>query len=363
MIPVARPDFGIAEEDAVLEVLRSGMIAMGQRTEALEDAWAGYCGVRNAVFLANGTVALEALLAALGVGPGDEVITVSFSFNATASAILQVGATPVFVDVGEDDFNMDPALLEAAITPRTAALLPVHLYGLMADMDPIREIANRHGLAVVEDAAQAIGAAYRGRSAGQFGHAVFSLYATKSVAAGEGGMVTTDDDALADRLRRYRNHGQHGRYEHAELGTNLRPTDMAAAIGLVQLARLPENLERRRHHAQLLSAGLDGLHVPVAPPDREHAWHQYTVRVPHDRDRVAADLLARGIGTAIHYPTPIHTQPYIRARVADAATLRLPVTERLAREVLSLPVRPNLTEDELQAVIDTVNAVAVAAAS
>jgi dTDP-4-amino-4,6-dideoxygalactose transaminase len=334
------------------------MIAMGERTDALEGGWASYSGVRNAVFMANGTVALEALLRSLGIGPGDEVVTVSFSFSATASAILQVGATPVFVDVSEDDFNMDPALLEAAITPRTVALVPVHLYGLMADMDPIVAIAKRHGLALIEDAAQAIGATYGGRSAGQFGHAVFSLYATKSVAAGEGGMVTTEDDALADRLRRYRNHGQSGRYDHSDLGTNLRPTDISAAIGLVQLGKLPENLDKRRRNAERLSEGLAGFRVPVAPIGRDHAWHQYTVRFAEGRDRVAAHLHERGIGTAIHYPTPIHRQPYIGARLANASAVRLPVTDLLAGEVLSLPVRPNLTEDELEAVIDGVNAAA-----
>jgi dTDP-4-amino-4,6-dideoxygalactose transaminase len=238
VIPISKPDIGPAEEDAVLDVLRSGMLAMGRRTEAFEEAWAAYCGARHAVFMSNGTVALEAALRALGIGPGDEVITVSFTFNATVSAILQTGARPVFVDIRDQDFCMDPGAVDAAITPRTKAIMPVHLYGLMADMDPLVAIAERHGIPIVEDAAQAHGASYRGRRAGQFGPAMFSLYATKNLMTGEGGFVTTDDDALADRIRLYRNHGMRVRYHHEALGSNFKPTDLAAALGLAQLARL-----------------------------------------------------------------------------------------------------------------------------
>ncbi len=216
--------------------------------------------------MSNGTVAQEAVLHGLGIGPGDEVITVSFSFNATVSVILRVGARPVFVDVREDDFCMDPALVEAAITPRTRAIMPVHLYGLMADMDPLVEIARRHGLAIIEDAAQAHGATYRGRRAGQFGPAMFSLYATKNLMTGEGGFATTDDEELADRIRLFRNHGMRVRYHHEELGTNFKPTDLAAAIGLAQLGRLDERTERRRRNAASLSAGLaDDYLVPTRP--------------------------------------------------------------------------------------------------
>jgi perosamine synthetase len=344
----------------VLEVLRSGMLAMGERTRALESAWADYCGVPHAVFMANGTLALEAMLRALGVTGGDEVITVSFSFNATASAILSVGATPVFVDIREDDFCMDPELVEGAITARTKAIMPVHMYGLMADMAPITDIARRHGIAVVEDAAQAIGARYNGRSAGSFGPAMFSLYATKNVFAGEGGMVTTDDEALADRLRLLRNHGMRTRYEHTELATNLRPTDIAAAIGLVQLGRLDEANDRRRANASRLSAALAGYLVPSVPAGRTHAWHQYTVRFPTGRDLICRGLQERGVGAEAYYRTPIHRQPYIRNYLPQSATLRLPVTDGLAGEVLSLPVRPNLTDDEIDRVINAVHAVASA---
>jgi perosamine synthetase len=361
MIPLSRPDVGEDEEQAVLEVLRSGMLAMGPRTGAFEEAWADYCGVRHAVFMANGTVAQEALLRALGIGAGDEIITVSFSFNATASVIIQVGATPVFVDVREDDFAIDPDLVEAAVTPRTRAIMPVHLYGLMADMDPLVRIAERHGLFILEDAAQAIGATYAGRQAGQFGPAMFSLYATKNVTTGEGGMATTDDDVLADRLRLYRNHGMRQRYHHEALGSNFKPTDLAAAIGLAQLVRLDERTERRRHNAVRLTDGLGDYLTPRVPDGRGHVWHQYTMRFPGERDAVARALEERGIGSLIYYPVPIHRQPYLQQTLPRAGRQDLPVTDQLASEVLSIPVRPSLTDAEVETIIEAVRDVATPA--
>lgn len=361
MIPISRPDIGPAEEQAVLDVLRSGMLAMGKQTAEFEEAWAAYCGVRHAVMMGNGTVALEAVLHALGIGPGDEVVTVSFTFNATVSAILQVGATPVFVDVREDDFCMDPALVERAITPRTKAIIPVHLYGLMADMDPLVDIADRHGLRIVEDAAQAHGATYRGRRAGQFGPAMFSLYATKNLMTGEGGFATTDDDDVADRLRLHRNHGMRVRYHHESLGTNDKPTDLAAAIGLAQLARLEERTQQRRRNAARLGEGLGGYLVPGVPEGREHVWHQYTMRFPGQRQQVIDGLTERGVGTLIYYPVPVHRQEYLQAFVPGASELDLPVTNRLSDEVLSIPVRPNLSPDEVEAVITAVREVAAPA--
>jgi perosamine synthetase len=363
VIPLSRPDLGEAEQRAVRDVLVSGMLAMGARTLEFEAAWAAYCGVRNAVFMANGTVAQEAVLRALGIGPGDEVITVSFSFNATASVILQVGARPVFVDVREDDFAMDPALVEAAVTPRTRAIMPVHLYGLMADMDPLVAIAERRGLIIIEDAAQAIGAAYGGRRAGTFGPAMFSLYATKNVTTGEGGMATTDDDDVADRLRLFRNHGMRVRYHHESLGTNFKPTDLAAGIGLAQLAGVDERTAQRRQNAARLTQGLSGYLTPAIPAGRDHVWHQYTMRFPGERDRVAQALADRGIGTLIYYPIPIHRQAYLRDLLPEVRDLDLPVTERLAAEVLSIPVRPSLTDEELETVIHAVREVATPAST
>jgi perosamine synthetase len=361
VIPISKPDIGPDEEQAVLDVLRSGMLAMGRRTTEFEESWAAYCGVKHAVLMANGTVALEAVLRALGIGPGDEVITVSFTFNATVSAILQVGARPVFVDIRARDFCLDPDRVEAAITPRTKAIMPVHLYGLMADMDPLVEIAERRGIPIVEDAAQAHGATYRGRRAGQFGPAMFSLYATKNLMAGEGGFATTDDDALADQLRLYRNHGMRVRYHHDALGTNFKPTDLTAALGLAQLARLDERTSQRRRNAARLAEGLPGYLVPRVPEGREHAWHQFTMRFPGERQQVIDGLTERGIGTLIYYPVPVHRQAYLQEFVPGAADLDLPVTNRLSDEVLSVPVRPNLAAEELEAVIAAIREVATPA--
>jgi dTDP-4-amino-4,6-dideoxygalactose transaminase len=358
VIPISKPDIGPAEEAAVLEVLRSGMLAMGKRTAEFEAAWAAYCGVRHAVLMSNGTVAQEAVLHALGIGPGDEVITVSFSFNATVSVILRAGATPVFVDVRADDFCMDPDLVEAAITPRTKAIMPVHLYGLMADMDPLVEIAERYDLVIVEDAAQAHGATYRGRRAGQFGPAMFSLYATKNLMTGEGGFATTDDDGLADRLRLYRNHGMRVRYQHEALGTNYKPSDLAAAIGLAQLAHLDERTEKRRSNAAYLTEHLAGYLTPSVPEGRGHVWHQYVMRFPGERQRVIDGLTERGVGTLIYYPIPIHRQAYLQAHVPGAADFDLPVTNRLAEEVLAIPVHPKLSTEDLATIVAAVREVA-----
>ena len=359
MIPISKPDIGSAEEAAVLEVLRSGMLAMGKKTAEFEAAWAEYCGVGHAVMMCNGTVAQEAVLHALGIGAGDEVITVSFSFNATVSVILRAGATPVFVDIREDDFCMDPAQVEAAITPRTKAIMPVHLYGLMADMDPLVEIAARHGLVIIEDAAQAHGAAYRGRRAGQFGPAMFSLYATKNLMTGEGGFATTDDDGVADRLRLFRNHGMKVRYYHDELGTNYKPTDLAAAIGLAQLSRLDERTVLRRRNAAFLTGHLsDDYLTPSAPEGRDHVWHQYVMRFPGERQQVIDGLTERGIGTLIYYPVPIHRQAYLQSFVPGAADLALPVTDRLSDEVLAIPVHPRLTDEDLATIVAAIRDVA-----
>ena len=231
MIPIARPDLGQEEIDAVADVLRSGMIAGGRQVQAFEEAWAETVGVRHAIAMGNGTLALMAIFAGLGLGPGDEVITVSHTFAATANAILSTGATPVFVDIEPDTWLIDAKRIEAAITPQTRAICPVHLFGLVADMDMIRAIADRHGLAVVEDACQAHGATFRGRAAGSFGHGAFSLYATKNMTTAEGGLVTTEDDRLADWLRVYRNQGMRARYQFEMLGFNFRMTDLAAARG------------------------------------------------------------------------------------------------------------------------------------
>ncbi len=354
MIPIAKPVIGEAEKQAVLEVLDSGMLVQGPRVKALEERFAAVCGTKYAVATSSGTTALHIALLAHGIGPGDEVITTSFTFIATVSSILFTGAKPVFVDIEEETFNLNPALIEAAITERTRAILPVHLYGYPCDMDAILDIARRHDLLVIEDAAQAIGARYKGRPVGSFGTGCFSLYATKNVMSGEGGMITTDDEAFAEKCRMLRSHGSRKRYYYEFLGYNLRMSDLHAAIGLAQMDRLEEFTARRRENAAYLSEHIESVVTPKVKEGYEHVWHQYTVRVDGGRDRDAAveHLREAGIGTGVFYPLPVHQQGYIREIVGDVS---LPVTERMAREVISLPVHPLVSEDDLATIVAAVN--------
>ena len=355
MIPPARPDVGPEEAAAVAEVFASGMIVMGKRVAELEERWGEYCGVKHAIAVSNGTIAEMCIFAGLGLGPGDEVITVSHTFNATISSILYTGATPVFVDIEPDTYLIDAARIEAAITPRTRAIVPVHLFGLVADMDMITAIADRHGLAIVEDACQAHGATFRGRKAGSWGHAAFSLYGTKNMTTGEGGFVTTNDDSLADWIRLYRNQGMRERYHHEILGYNFRMTDIGAAIGLVQFAKLDRNTARRQAIAARYDSSFAdlGIQLPITPLDRTHVFHQYTIGVGAARDAIVADLAGQGIGTGIYYPIPVHRQPYVLERGIHAD---LPITDVAAAASLSLPIYPGLTADEEATVIAGVRA-------
>jgi len=306
MIPIARPDLGPEEVDAVRDVLESGMIAQGRKVAELERRWSEFVGTRHTIAVSNGTAALMSIFAGLGLGPGDEVITVAHTFAATANAILFTGATPVFVDIEPDTYLIDAKRIEAAITPRTRAICPVHLFGLVADMDMIQAIADRHGLVVVEDACQAHGATFRGRMAGSFGHGAFSLYATKNMTTAEGGFITTNDDAFADWLRLYRNQGMRARYEFEMLGYNFRMTDLAAAIGLVQLTKLPGNAARRLAIAARYDSAFGELPIglPITPDGRIHVFHQYTIDVGGARDPIVADLREAGVGADIYYPDP-----------------------------------------------------------
>ncbi|MFL5681364.1 MAG: DegT/DnrJ/EryC1/StrS family aminotransferase [Chloroflexota bacterium] len=353
MIPIARPDIGREEADAVAEVLAGGMIAQGRRVAELEERWAERVGVRHAIAVSNGTVALMSIFAGLGLGPGDEVITVAHTFAATANAILFTGATPVFIDIEPDTYLIDAKRIEAAITPRTRAIVPVHLFGLVADMAMIAAIADRHGLEVVEDAAQAHAATFRGRQAGSFGHGAFSLYATKNMTTAEGGLITTDDDRLADWLRLYRNQGMRTRYQFEMLGYNFRLTDVAAAIGLVQLGKLDRNTAARQAIAGRYSEAFDDLPVrtPVTPAGRVHVFHQYTLGVGEGRDAILDELRGAGIGADVYYPLPVHRQEYIQERGLHAD---LPVTDRAAATTLALPIFPGLTADEEATVVAAV---------
>ncbi|MEA2518696.1 MAG: perosamine synthetase [Chloroflexota bacterium] len=353
MIPIARPDIGDEEIAAVTDVLRSGMLAQGRKVKELEDGWAEFVGVSHAVAMGNGTLALMAIFAGIGLGPGDEVITVSHTFAATANAILSTGATPIFVDIEPDTYLIDAKKIEGAITPRTRAICPVHLFGLVADMDMIRAIADRHGLVVVEDACQAHGATFRGRMAGSFGHGAFSLYATKNMTTAEGGFVTTNDATLADWLRLYRNQGMRARYQFEMLGYNFRMTDLAAAIGLAQLAKLPRNTERRQAIAARYDAAFGELPIglPITPDGRTHVFHQYTLDVGGARDAIVADLREAGVAADIYYPIPVHRQSYIMERGLHA---ELPVTDNAAARTLALPMFPGLTGTEQDQVIAAV---------
>lgn len=354
LIPISRPWIGPEEEAAVIEVLRSGMLAQGPRVAALEDAFARMTGARHAVAASSGTTALHLALLAHGIGPGDEVITSPFTFIASVNAILFTGATPVFADIQETTFNIDPEQIEAAMTPRTKAVMPVHLYGQPCDMDEICDLAQRRGVILLEDAAQAVGATYGGRQVGSFGTGVFSLYATKNVMTGEGGMITTDSDEVADRARLLRNHGMRNRYEYEMLGYNFRLTDVLAAIGLAQLGRIDEAMRRRRTNASYLSSNLRGVGVPIVKEGREHVWHQYTVRLPDraDRQEVARRLLEEGIGTGVFYPQGAHRFPHVEAVTGQ---VEMPVTDRVAPSVLSLPVHPLLQPSDLQRIAAAVN--------
>lgn len=354
MIPISKPNISDAEKSAVMDVLDSGILAMGPRTAQFEETFANTFNVKHAIAVSSGTTALHIALLANGVGPGDEVITTPFTFAATVNAILYVGAKPVFVDIDEETFNMDLSLVEEQITPRTKAILPVHLYGYVCDMDRMQAIAEKYGLKIIEDACQAVAASYKNKFAGSFGTGTFSFYATKNLMCGEGGMITTNDDAVAELCRMFRSHGMKRRYYHEMLGYNFRMTDIQAAIGLVQLKRLPEFNEKRRQNAAYFNSRIESVITPKVKDGYSHVWHQYTVRINDGRDRDAAvdQLTAAGIGTGIYYPIPAHQQAPVKKVVGEVS---LPVAERMSKEVISLPVHPQLNQEDLNTIVTEVN--------
>ncbi len=355
MIPISKPYIGEAEKRAVMEVLDSGMLVQGPRTAKLEEKFAAACGTKHAIATSSGTTALHVALLAHGIGKGDEVITTPFTFIASVNSIIYVGARPVFVDIEEDTFNINPALIEVAVTSKTKAILPVHLYGYSCDMDAIMDIARRHYLVVIEDCAQAIGADYKGKRVGSFGVGCFSLYATKNVMSGEGGMITTNDDALAQHCRMIRNHGMQRRYHHDMLGYNFRMTDLHAAIGLAQMDRLDDFTVQRRANAAYLNAHITSVVTPKVREGYGHVWHQYTVRVDKGRNRDAAvkQLADAGVGTGIFYPVLANKQAHLVAM--GLGEVSLPVAERIAKEVLSLPIHPQLSQADLETIAAEVN--------
>lgn len=354
-IRLASPDVGEEEIEAVTRVLRGHVLTNGPETMAFEQEFARYHGAEHGVAFANGTVALTAMYTALGIGPGDEVIVPSLTFVSSATSVLLAGATPVFAEVDPDTFNLDPADVARRLTPRTRAVLAVHYGGQPADMQELRDLADEAGVPLLEDAAEAHGARYRGRRVGTWGTAgMFSFTPTKNITTGEGGMVLTGDGALAGRLRLLRNHGQTALYVHDVLGNNWRITEMQAAMGRAQLAKLDAILARKRHVASRLDeclSSLPGVQAPAVRDDRDHVYMLYTLKFAGGRavrDAVAEVAAERGIETRVYFP-PAHRQPVFSAVEAD-----LPITDDLAARILSVPAHSRLSDAEIDEIVAAV---------
>ena len=347
-IRLARPDVGEEEAEAIARVLRTGIYTNGPETRSFEEEFAASHQVQHGVAFCNGTLALVALFAALGIGPGDEVVVPSLTFVSTATSVQLAGARPVFAEVDPQTFNLDPQDVPSRITPATKAILAVHYGGQAADLAELQAVADQAGVLLLEDAAEAHGARYRGRRVGGWGRAaMFSFTPTKNITTGEGGMVTTDDPELAARLRLLRNHGQTALYRHEVLGWNMRITEMQAAMGRCQLGKLPGILARKRR----LAAGMDaligslaGVETPVVRGDRDHTFMLYTVKLAAHRDAVLQALVSQGIEARVYFP-PVHRQP-----IFASIPTSLPVTDRLAGQILSLPLHSRLTDAELNLV-------------
>jgi dTDP-4-amino-4,6-dideoxygalactose transaminase len=358
-VPIAQVSLDRREIRAVEQVLKSGNLRAGRVTEDFETSFAASVGARHAVAVTSGTAALYLACCTL-LRPGDEVIVPDFTFVATAAMVAAIGAKPVFADVNPRTFTLDPAEVERHISPQTRALIPVHLYGQPADIDGLARLARRYKVRIIWDAAQAHGARFRGRDVGSFPDAVcYSFYPTKNMTTGEGGMITTSNGSLAAELRLLRSHGEASRYRHVRLGFNFRTTDIASAIGGVQLARLPKAIRARQKNAQILSKGLSGipgLQTPEFVPGRSHAFSLFTICVDAtqagiSRDDLAKALKLRGVQSAVHYPLPLHRQPVFRGYGVDQD---FPVSARLAKSVLSLPVHPGVKREDLHYIVRSV---------
>ncbi len=354
MISIAKPLIGEEEKKAVSDVLDSGMIACGPRTEDLEKKFAEFVGTKYAIATTSGTAALHLGLLSLGIGKGDEVIVPSFSFIATANSVLFCDATPVFCDVNHKTFNIDTEKIEGLINEKTKAIMPVHLYGMPANMKEIQKIADDHDILVMGDAAQAHGAALDGKMIGSFGNLeCFSFYPTKNMTTGEGGMITTNDNELFEIAKSIRNHGREKTkwgYEHGRIGYNYRMTDIAAAIGLEQLKKLPSFLKKRRENAKFYDKNLENVETPYVLDVAKHAYHQYTIKCKN-REKLLEELKKNEIGFGIYYPKPLHHYSHLEKFGHND----LKVSERLVNEVVSLPVHPALTKEELEKIVDVIN--------
>lgn len=356
MIPAAKPLIGRAERKAVTRVMKSGGLAQGPEVAAFEREFSSLVNGYDCVAVNSGTSALHLAFLAAGIGPGDEVIVPSFSFAATANAVRLAGAEVIFGDVNLASFNLDPTQVETLITPRTKAIMPVHLYGHPADMVAFEALAKQYGLLLFEDAAQAVGASLNGIPVGCFSAAAsFSFYPTKNMTSGEGGMVTTPSSTIARLIRILRNQGMEKKYQNEIIGFNTRMTDIHAAIGRVQLTKLRKWTKQRQSNAAFLNGNLKNVILPTIAPGAVHVWHQYTIRTPDlDRNRFAEELAKRGVGSGVYYPTPIHLLP------SFARSEQLPMTETAASTCLSLPVHPALRQRDLEWIVSTVNDVASA---
>ncbi len=355
MIPIASPRLDEAEQDQVLQVIKSGMLAAGEQVENFQEEFADYIGTDHAIAAANGTCALDLAVKSSDLSQGDKVITTPFTFIASANALLYNDLEPVFVDIDPETFNIDPECIKEALDndPGIVGIMVVHLFGLPADMPRIMEIASEYDLTVIEDAAQAHGAAIDGKKVGCFGDAgIFSFYPTKNMTTGEGGMLVTSDDKIAENARLYVNHGRSDHYHHEVLGYNYRMTDLAAAIGREQLNKLPEFNQMRRRNALFLNhrlQDLDWLKVPTAGENYYHVYHQYTVRVPAEkREDIMNYLESNEIGCGIYYPEPVYEQPVYKKRGYEEVSL--PETEGAVQEVLSLPVHPGVEDEDLEVI-------------
>jgi perosamine synthetase len=358
IIPIAKPVLGREEEGVIRKVVQSGMLVQGEKVRSFEKAFADYIGVKHAVAVTNGTIALDTTLKALKIGPGDEVIVPAFSFVATGNCVLFQRAKPVFADIDQRSFNIDPSDVNEKITARTKAIIAVHMFGQPAKMKELKEIAQGHEIFLIEDAAQAHGAEYNGQKAGGLGEVgCFSFYATKNMTTGEGGIIMTNNDELAGKARLLRNHGQTEKYHHTILGYNYRMTELSAAVGLVQIKKLDRINEKRIRNARMLNEGIEKIHGLTPPYVEEHVKHvyyQYVVKVeenyPMERNELANHLEKMGIGTAVHYPMPIYRQPLYHKLGYDKMTC--PITEESCKRVLSLPVHPSVSGEDIQYITD-----------
>ncbi len=359
MIPIAKPNIGKEEEEAVLQVLRSGMLAKGPKTKEFEKSFAKYIDTEHAISTSSGTAALHIALLANGVGKDDEVIIPSITFFATASTVLFCGAKPAFVDVNPDTFNMDVGKIEEVVNQRTKAIVPVHMYGQPVDMDPLMEIAEKNDLRVIEDACQSHGAEYGGKKVGKFGKAsCFSFYPTKNMVAGEGGMIVTDDQDMKTECMLLRDHGEITHYEHVVLGYNFRMTEIGAAIGLEQLKKLPKFIEQRRENARRLDEGLadlEGIQTPIVGNNASHVYYQYIIKVgkefPLSRDQLVDFMKQREVGARPSYPKPLSEQAILRTMGVSADC---PVARGVLPSMMELPVHPLVSNDDITYIIDSV---------